>query len=70
MKTILIEDWYAPEFRVRINVPQNRPTLAGRRKPNFTPFFRAVQREARFASSRCQFLRIAQPAHALAHHAF
>jgi hypothetical protein len=70
MKTILIEDWYAPEFRVRINDPQNCPKLASRRRPSYTPAFRAIQCEPRFTPSRRQFRRIAQFAHALAHHAF
>ena len=43
MKTILIEDWYAPGFEVRINAPKNDGCVQGRREADRTLFFRAVQ---------------------------
>ena len=39
MKMILIEDWYAPEFRVALN-PAKCPANVNRRRLSLTPLFR------------------------------
>lgn len=38
-KTILIEDWYAPEFRVRIIPPRSCPLPLKRRRYVSAPLF-------------------------------
>jgi len=43
MKTILIEDWYAPAFEVRINAPKSGACPQGRRGASRTLYFRAAQ---------------------------
>jgi len=43
MKTILIEDWYAPAFEVRINAAKNGACLRCRRDTHRPLFFRAAQ---------------------------
>lgn len=43
MKTILIEDWYAPAFEVRIDAPKADGCSQSRRDANRPLFFRAAQ---------------------------
>jgi len=43
MKTILIEDWYAPGFEVRINAAKNADFAHVWRDANRALFFRAAQ---------------------------
>jgi hypothetical protein len=70
MKTIPIEHWDPPEFRVRIKNPQNCPKLPRRRRLSYMPVFRAIQSEPQFARSRGRFRRIVEFTEGLAHHAF
>src|ERR1041384_1895147 len=62
MKTILIDDWYAPSFQVRINAPRLCPLAASRRRlspsicfltahsePCRSRFIHQIPRPSRFA---------------------
>jgi hypothetical protein len=69
MKKILIEDWYAPEFKVTVKGSQKCPNATLRRRSSFAPLFRAIQCEPGFAAP-CGFRRIAHFAGALVHHTF
>jgi hypothetical protein len=45
LKTILIEDWYAPEFRVKIPPPRNCPLPLKRTRIAAAPHFRTTHPE-------------------------
>jgi hypothetical protein len=45
MKTILLDDWYAPEFRVRINDASKCPATPRHPRVGYTPLFRTTHPE-------------------------
>jgi len=45
MKTILIDDWYAPEFRVKITPPRSCPLPLKRQRHACAPLFRTTHPE-------------------------
>ena len=66
MKTILLDDYYAPAFRVRINDPDKCTATPRRPRTGYTPLFRTTHPEpwrpgvSRLAARRSRFAALSK----------